>query len=353
MKKKIILGIESSCDDTGVAVVEAHSDGSFGVLANSITAQNHTETSGVVPEVAARHHAIAIIPTIEQALQEAKKSLEAIDVIAVTRGPGLIGCLLVGVETAKSIAATRNIPIIGINHMEAHIASTFVDHPQIEFPVVSLLVSGGHTMVVKMNTASDYELLGTTRDDAAGEAFDKVARMLGLPYPGGPEISRIAEGGDAFAYDFPKPMLKDKNYDFSFAGLKTAVLYHIRGKSGGGSIQSKESASLSNQEKADIAASFQESVIQVLVTKVHKAAKEYDAKTVLLGGGVSANKTLQLRLQHVITTELPGTQVVIPSSGLFTDNGAMIAVAAGPRALREEYDKWQEVRVDPRLKIGV
>lgn len=180
----IILGIESSCDDTGVAVVDAAADGSVEIRSNIITAQDHVATGGVVPEIAARHHATAIVPTIQQALNEAGFTLDDIDVIAVTKGPGLIACLMVGTEAAKSIAASRGIPIIGVNHMAAHIASTFVEHPNVAFPAVAALVSGGHTMLIGMKEQGVYSLIGTTRDDATGEAFDKIAKMLGLPYPG-------------------------------------------------------------------------------------------------------------------------------------------------------------------------
>ncbi len=336
-----ILGIESSCDDTGVAVVEAHVDGSFTVRSNIISAQNHVETGGVVPEVAARHHASAIMPTIQQALDEAEMTLEEIDAIAVTRGPGLIACLLVGVEAATTIAAARNIPIIGVNHMEAHMASSFIEHPQVQFPAVALLISGGHTMLIHVAALGEYALIGQTRDDAAGEAFDKIAKMIGLPYPGGPEIARLAEEGDAHAYDFPRPMIDSDDFDFSFAGLKTAVLYHIQ-----------KADALTDQNKADIAASTQEAIVEVAVAKTVRAATVHHAKTIILGGGVSANTTLQERLRSETAEHLPDTQVLIPSSGLFTDNGAMIAVAAGPRALAGDFDDWRDIQVDPKLKLA-
>lgn len=336
-----ILGIESSCDDTGVAVVQAHTDGSVTVKSNSITAQDHRETGGVVPEVAARHHAAAIMPTIEQALQEATTAIEEIDAIAVTYGPGLIACLLVGVETAKTIAAVRNIPFIGVNHMEGHIASTFVEHPHIQFPAVVLLASGGHTMLVGMKDRTTFHLIGTTRDDAAGEAFDKVAKMLGLPYPGGPEISRLALKGDPYAYSFPRPMIDSGDFDFSFAGLKTSLLYHIR-----------DHAPKDENDRANIAASFQESIIEVLVSKTLAAAELHNAKTVILGGGVSANKGLQERLKSVFAQVQADVEVVIPSPGLFTDNGAMIAIAAAPRALAKDFDDWRTVHVNPKLKLA-
>lgn len=335
-----ILGIESSCDDTGVAVVDAHTDGRVTVLSNAITGQDHVRTGGVVPEIAARHHAEAIMPTLERALSDAQTSLDEIDVLAMTRGPGMIGCLLVGVETARTIAAARHIPIIGVNHMEAHIASTFVDHPHIGFPAVALLASGGHTMLVGVTAQREYRLIGTTRDDAAGEAFDKVAKMLGLSYPGGPALARLAERGNPHAYPFPTPMLTSDNFDFSFAGLKTAILYHIR-----------DHQPVTEQAKADIAASFQESVVQVLVAKTVRAASVHDARTVILGGGVSANAALRSRLTLAMQEMRPNTAVVVPSPGLFTDNGAMIAVAAAPRALAQQFDDWRSISVDPQLQL--
>lgn len=336
-----ILGIESSCDDTGVAVVDVAADGSCTIVSNIIAQQDHVNTGGVVPEVAARHHADNIVPTMQQALSEAGCSLDDIDALAVTRGPGLIACLLVGVETAKTMAASRGIPIIGVNHMAAHIASTFVEHPNIAFPAVALLASGKHTMLVAMQDQSSYHLMGETRDDAAGEAFDKVARMIDLPYPGGPEISRLAKDGDPHAHDFPRPMKTSDDFDFSFAGLKTHILYHIR-----------DAGDLSHKARADIAASFQEAVVDVLVSKTIRAAKREDARTIILGGGVSANRELQERLKNTFAQVRPQTQVVVPSPGLFTDNGAMIAVAAAPRALAGDFDDWKDIEVNPRLKLA-
>ncbi|MFC1597975.1 tRNA (adenosine(37)-N6)-threonylcarbamoyltransferase complex transferase subunit TsaD [Patescibacteria group bacterium] len=337
----IILGIETSCDDSGAAVVNAKDDGSFEILSNIIKTQDHTKTGGVVPEIAARHHAVNIIPAVDEALEQAGKTIEDVEAIGVTRGPGLISCLLVGVETAKALAAARDLPVVGVNHMEAHIASTFVEHPNIEFPAVALLASGGHTMLVGISEPGKYFMIGNTRDDAAGEAFDKVAKMLDLPYPGGPEISKLAEQGNPYAIDFPKPMIDSDDFDFSFAGLKTSVLYHIR-----------DHKPLNKKAKADIAASFQESIVQLLISKTLGAAKLHESKTVILGGGVSANKELQQRIQHAMAEARPETQVVIPSPGLFTDNGAMIAVAAAARARKQDFDDWREIKVDPRLKIA-
>ena len=339
-----ILGIETSFDDTGVAVVEAHEDGMFEILSNVIRGQDHRATGGAVPEIAARHHAEVIIPTLELALKEANVSRDHIEAIAVTRAPGLIPCLLVGVETAKTLSAALGIPLIGVHHMKAHIASTFVEHPHIEFPAIVLLASGGHTMLVGMQTQDDYFMIGETRDDAAGEAFDKVAKMLGLPFPGGPPLAALAEGGNPEACDFPAPMIDSTDFDFSFSGLKTAVLYYVRD-------YKKTHSSLNEQAKANVAASFQKRVVDVLVKKTIGAAELHDARTVIVGGGVSANKALSTRLEQELSIRMPSTTLAVPSPGLFTDNGAMIAVAAAPQALRGEFDAIEDIHVEHRVPI--
>jgi N6-L-threonylcarbamoyladenine synthase len=346
----IILGIESSCDDTGVAVVRANADGSFEILANEIAAQDHVRTGGVVPEVAARRHAANLLPTLDVALEKARLEMDDIEMIAVTTTPGLISCLQVGIESAKTLAVAHKKPIIGVHHMRAHIASTFAEHPHVQFPAVVLLASGGHTMIVRMNDAEQYEILGQTRDDAAGEAFDKIAKMLGLPYPGGPEIARIAAGdgngdvpGNPKAFEFPRPMLSDASYEFSFAGLKTSVLYTIRDLGG--------VSALTQQQKADIAASVQEAIVDVLVKKTVRAAIESNAQSIILGGGVSANAELRTRLADLSAEGVPHTDVIVPSPGLFTDNGAMIAIAAAPRALRGEFDDPHSLHAVARTPI--
>lgn len=335
-----IIGIETSCDDTGVAVVDGRPDGTVSILSNCITPQDHNATGGVVPNIAAQHHAAAIIPTLELALKEVHCQISNIDCIAVTVGPGLMPCLCVGVTFAKKLSAAHNIPIIGVNHMEGHIASTFATHPHVNFPAVVLLASGGHTMLVNMERVGSYDLIGETRDDAAGEAFDKVARMLGLPYPGGAPLARLAEHGDPHAIVFPRPMLHDDNFDFSFSGLKTSVLYHIR-----------DHEPLLENDRANIAAGFQEAVVDVLVRKTIAAAREYVAQTIIFGGGVSANRALQKRLRETAAQELPETHVIIPSPGLFTDNGAMIAIAAAPRALRGDFDDACNIIANPNLRL--
>lgn len=362
-KSALILGIESSCDDTGIAVVEARADLSYSILSNCIASQDHRATQGVVPEVAARHHASNIHDTISKALSEAGVSMADIDAIAVTTTPGLIACLQVGIEAAKALALSHNTPLIGVHHMKAHIASTFAEHPNIAFPAIVLLASGGHTMIVRMTGErgrEQYEILGQTRDDAAGEAFDKIAVMLGLNYPGGPEIARLAaEGGEGSqggrggasgnpkAFDFPRPMLhgdESTAYEFSFAGLKTAVLYTIRDLGG--------IAALSAQQKADVAASAQAAIVEVLVRKTVKAAKEYDAKTVIIGGGVSANVELRETMQSMLEVTAPNATLIVPSPGLFTDNGAMIAIAASAQALQGEWSDPFALRAVARTPIS-
>ena len=344
MESVLILGIESSFDDTGVSVVRAFSDGRFDILSNELAGQDHVGTGGAVPELAARRHGENIMPTLERALQVAGVQPADIDVIAVTTTPGMIACLQVGIETARTLAVSWEKPIIGVHHMKAHIASTFAEHPQIAFPAVVLLASGAHTMLVRMDSAEEYALLGQTRDDAAGEAFDKIARMLGLPYPGGPEIARLAESGDSAAFAFPRPMLREPGFEFSFAGLKTSILYVIRDL-GGLEV-------LSSQQISDIAASSQQAIIDVLVKKTIAAVKQENAKTVILGGGVSANVGLRTQLDAAVSAVGHDCACIVPSPGLFTDNGAMIAIAAAPRALRREYDDPFSLTPVPRTPIN-
>lgn len=344
MESVVILGIESSCDDTGVAIVRAFSDGRFEILSNVIAMQDHVRTGGVVPELAARRHAENVVPSIARALSDAGVGQADIDCIAVTTTPGLIACLQVGIEAAKTLAVSWQKPIIGVHHMKAHIASTFAEHPNVAFPAVVLLASGAHTMLVRMDSAEQYALLGQTRDDAAGEAFDKIARMLGLPYPGGPEIARTAEGGDPAAFAFPRPMAHEPGFEFSFAGLKTSILYAIRDL-GGLEV-------LSQQQISDIAASAQQAIIDVLVKKTMQAVKQENAKTVILGGGVSASVALRGQLQTAVSAVEHGSELIVPSPGLFTDNGAMIAIAAAPRALRHEYDDPFLLKPVPRTPIN-
>lgn len=306
-----ILGIETSCDETSASVVQ---DGRT-VLSNIIASQAdiHKRFGGVVPEVASRRHVENITLTIEEALQEAGKTLDDIQAIAVTYGPGLVGALLVGVAAAKAISYARGIPLIGVHHIAGHIyANRLVT--EMEFPLIALVVSGGHTELVWMKEHGHYEILGETRDDAAGEAYDKVARALQLPYPGGPHIDRLAHEGTP-SIPLPRAWLEPNSYDFSFSGLKSAVLNTLHNAS-------QRGESISPQ---DLATSFQDSVTEVLVEKTIRAVKEYRARQVLLAGGVAANRGLRERLSKRCGEE--GLPLVIPPLSLCTDNAAMIAAA--------------------------
>jgi N6-L-threonylcarbamoyladenine synthase len=308
-----ILGIESSCDETSAAVVR---DGTL--LSNVISSQFfHSEYGGVVPELASRAHLAAVLPILRQALRDADVTLSGLDAIAATQGPGLIGSLLVGLNIGKSIAVSLDIPFLPIHHIEAHLFSTFLQEPHPQFPFIGLVVSGGHTLLVRVNDIGSYKLLGGTIDDAAGEAFDKVAKMLGLGFPGGPEIDRCAATGKSDAHHFPRPLLDSGDYRFSFSGLKTSVLYHLRRQAKDGIL------SLGDAERNDICASFQRAVVDVLVGKAVGAARVQGIHDISLVGGVSANSELQNRLRdegakHQI-------RVFIPDLIYSTDNAAMVA----------------------------
>jgi N6-L-threonylcarbamoyladenine synthase len=285
-----ILAIETSCDETAVAVII---DGKIKSSIIASQAKLHAKFGGVVPEVAAREHVTAIIPTINLALKKAKVKLTNIDEVAVTQGPGLITSLLVGIETAQALGAALNIPVLPINHMEAHIYANFVGkirNPKSEilkFPALILVVSGGHTMLVLMKKHGDYKILGETVDDAAGEAFDKTAKLLGLGYPGGPALSKLAENGDPKKFNFPRPMINSKDFNFSFSGLKTSVLYEVQ------SLKA-----ISYKLKADLAASIQAAIVESLVSKTERAIKQFKPKTLMLGGGVAANRMLRKQMNY-------------------------------------------------------
>jgi len=319
----IILGLETSCDETAAAVV---ADGTA-VLANVIASQIevHRRFGGVVPEVASRRHIETLNPVIAAALAEAGVSFGDLTAVAVTRGPGLLGSLLTGLMAAKGIAFACNIPLITVHHVLAHVYACFLVAPDIAFPVVALVVSGGHTDLIYGVSHSEFKLIGQTRDDAAGEAFDKVARVMGLGYPGGPAIEQLAQKGNPTALHLPRAMLEDKGYDTSFSGLKTAVvnyLYRQEGKS--------------NQvNRADLAAAFQAAVAEVLVTKAVTAAADYHAKTLLVAGGVAANGYLRACFQEEARRR--GLHLVIPPPALCTDNAAMVAVAGYYRFLRGDF----------------
>ena len=316
-----ILGIETSCDETAAAVVANGTD----VLSSVVSSQVdlHARFGGVVPEIASRAHVELLTPVVAEALVEAGLDSDGIGAVAATIGPGLIGSLLVGVSAAKATALVWGVPFVGVNHLEAHLYAAFLEEPGLELPALVLLVSGAHTMLVAMEAHGRYRLLGSTIDDAAGEAFDKVARFLGLGYPGGPAIDRLAMQGDPSAIHFPRS-LKDEGYDFSFSGLKTSVITYVRKHP--------------DVSVADVAASFQEAVVDVLTTKARTAAREMGARGVVLGGGVAANSSLRERVLDVCIAE--GLQAFLPSRSMCTDNAAMVAAAAwwrlnadGPTAL--------------------
>jgi N6-L-threonylcarbamoyladenine synthase len=332
-----ILGIETSCDETAASVVE---DGAK-VLSNKIASQIeiHARYGGVVPEVASRQHMLAIIPIIEQAMAEAKCGWPDIDAIAVTKGPGLAGALLVGVNTAKAIALARRLPLIGVNHLEGHIYANWLTGAEIQFPVICLIVSGGHSDLVLMKDHGEYTLLGRTRDDAAGEAFDKVARILGLGYPGGPIIQKTAEAGVA-TIKLPHAWLPG-THDFSFSGIKTALLRMVES----GKVSLDDSAN-GLPTRCDAAASFQKAVVDVLVTKTVSLAKELGVNQVLVAGGVAANQALRQTLRE--NSPIP---VLIPPIILCTDNAAMIATCG--------YYRYRDGKIDgldmdaiPSLKLA-
>ncbi len=312
----VVLAIETSCDETAAAVVMGGNDVLSSVVSSQI--EIHARFGGVVPEVASRAHLEAIVPVVRQAISDAGILPGRIDAVAATAGPGLIGALLVGVSAAKSLSLVWDVPFIGVNHLEAHLYAGLLDDPTLEFPLVVLLVSGGHTMIVEMRGHGDYTVLGRTIDDAAGEAYDKVARFLDVGYPGGPAIDALATQGDASTIDFPRAMMHD-GLNVSFSGLKTSVINFVRKNP--------------NAVNADIAASFQEAVVDVLCAKTIKAAQQVGARGIVLGGGVSANSLLR----STMTTrgEQAGFSVALPSRAMCTDNAAMIASAAWYRLLSD------------------
>lgn len=322
-----ILGIESSCDDTSAAVVR---DGKL--LSNVIASQNvHAQYGGVVPELASRAHGQNILPVVDVALKNADMDISGIDAVAFTRGPGLLGSLLVGTSFAKGLAISRNIPLIEVNHLQGHIFSNFVDipaepRPMPDFPFLCLLVSGGHTQILVIKDYFDIEIVASTIDDAAGEAFDKCAKIMGLPYPGGPEIDRLAKTGDPDAFEFAKPHVADDQ--FSFSGLKTSFLYFLRDRVA-------EDSDFVEKHKADLCASLQSTIIEILIQKLVKAVKKYKIKRVAIGGGVSANGGLRDAVAR--EGEKRGWQTFIPPRKLTTDNAAMIATTGYYKYLRSDF----------------
>ncbi|NQW67377.1 MAG: tRNA (adenosine(37)-N6)-threonylcarbamoyltransferase complex transferase subunit TsaD [Burkholderiales bacterium] len=317
----LILGIESSCDETGVALVQTQDGQAWPqLLAQDLHTQAamHEAFGGVVPELASRDHIRRVLPLVERVMTSSHKDLSSIDVVAFTQGPGLAGALLVGAATACALAASLGKPVMGIHHLEGHLLSPFLSDDPPQFPFVALLVSGGHTQLMLVKSVGHYELLGETIDDAAGEAFDKSAKLLGLGYPGGPALAALATLGRADAYAFPRPLLYQPNLDFSFAGLKTAVL-----------TQCKKSGDDLVHHKADIAASTQAAIVDVLVKKSLRALEQTGMKRLVLAGGVGANRALREQLAASLSTK--GAVVHYPQAEWCTDNGAMIAMAAGMR----------------------
>jgi N6-L-threonylcarbamoyladenine synthase len=343
----IILGIETSCDDTGAAIIKCNQQKGCRILSNVVSSQIkiHAPYGGVVPNLAARAHLKNIEPVLKTVLKEVDDP--EIDLIAVTHGPGLIPSLLVGVNFTKALAYASKKPIIGINHIEGHIYANWlsavgkIPTPKPKFPVLCLIVSGGHTQLVLMKAHGDYKLLGETRDDAAGEAFDKVAKLLNLGYPGGPIISQKAKNGNPRIFPLPRPMINSQNYDFSFSGLKTAVLYLIKNKT------IKRNSNFIN----NLAASFQQAVIDVLIKKTIKAAKEYQVKTVALSGGVAANQELRRQMEKAVQKELSKVKFQIPDVNLCTDNAAMIATAAFYKKRPSPKESWSKIQANANLRL--
>ncbi|MEP6588242.1 MAG: tRNA (adenosine(37)-N6)-threonylcarbamoyltransferase complex transferase subunit TsaD [Polaromonas sp.] len=316
----LVLGIESSCDETGVALVDTDSSPVPRLLAHALYSQitMHQPYGGVVPELASRDHIRRVLPLTQEVMKGAQRSLADVDVIAYTRGPGLAGALLVGAGVACSLAAALAKPAMGVHHLEGHLLSPFLSADPPEFPFVALLVSGGHTQLMRVDRVGSYELLGETIDDAAGEAFDKSAKLMGLPYPGGPHLARLALAGDGTAFKLPRPLLHSANLDFSFAGLKTAVL-----------TQAKKLGTELENRKADLAASTQAAIVDVLVKKTLAAMSQTALKRLVVAGGVGANALLRSQLNAACRQR--GIRVHYPELEFCTDNGAMIAMSAGMR----------------------
>ena len=336
----LVLGIETSCDETAVGIVEDRLHLRADVVASQVAL--HARFGGVVPEVAARAHLDAILPTIDRALTDAGARLADLDAIAVTRGPGLAGALLVGVAAAKGLALATDLPLIGVNHLRAHLEVAQLEHGDLDVsdgPVVALVVSGGHTSIIALAPDGTMRELGATLDDAAGEAFDKIARYLGLGFPGGPAIDRAARTGRADAHDFPRPMLDEPGYDLSLSGLKSAVVREL----------DRLDAAGTPVHLPDVAASFQEAIVDVQVTKTMRAAADLGAPTVLLAGGVAANSRLRERFDAACRAA--GVRFVVPSPRLCTDNGAMVA-ASGSNMLAAGRVHDLAMEVDPGLPLG-
>lgn len=322
----LILGLETSCDETGVALYDTER----GLLAHALFSQVdiHVEYGGVVPELASRDHIRKALPLLREVLAEAGCRSQEIDAIAYTAGPGLIGALMVGATLARSLAWAWGIPALGVHHMEGHLLAPMLEDERPAFPFIALLVSGGHTQLVRVDGIGQYRMLGESLDDAAGEAFDKAAKMLGLPYPGGPHIARLAESGNPQRFTFPRPMVNRPGLDFSFSGLKTHTLTTV--------AACREESGLSEQDKCDIARAFEEAVVGTLVIKCRRALEQEGLSTLVMAGGVSANRNLRAQLHKALGKV--GAQVYYPAPQFCTDNGAMIAYAGACRLAAGERD---------------
>jgi N6-L-threonylcarbamoyladenine synthase len=330
-----ILGIETSCDETGLAIY----DGSQGLLAHALHSQIalHAPYGGVVPELASRDHILKLLPLLEEVLQQSKSTLSSIDGIAYTAGPGLIGALLVGAGFAKGLGFALNIPTLGIHHMEGHLLATLLETPTPDFPFLALLVSGGHTLLVEVTGIGQYRILGESLDDAAGEAFDKTAKLLGLSYPGGPALAKLAESGHSKRFHFPRPMTEKPGLDFSFSGLKTFTMNTLRETAG------------SFQDKADVARAFQEALVDTIVIKCRRALKQTGLTRLVVAGGVGANQLLRSRLSELKTQDY---QLYYPRLEFCTDNGAMIAFAGYQRFIMGMTETL-EINVHPRWPMDL
>ncbi len=325
----MILGIETSCDETAVAVLDGEGCLRSNVLDSQIDV--HAPFGGVVPELASRRHMERLEVLTREALQQAGISLSDVTGIAVTNRPGLVGALIVGVNFAKALAYARNIPYVTVNHLEGHLASAWLANPNMATPAMVLVASGGHTHLAWVRAIGEYQFIGWTLDDAAGEAFDKGAKMLGLPYPGGPAIDTLAKNGNRQAVAFPRPQLHSGDLTFSFSGLKTSLLYFLKNSKSSEKIQ---------LPMADIAASYQEAIVEILVKKLCRAAREYDVKAISVVGGVAANSRLREKLEEEAVAF--GLDVTLPTRALCTDNGAMIAAAGFQKLQRQEFASWDE-----------
>ncbi|WP_271006102.1 tRNA (adenosine(37)-N6)-threonylcarbamoyltransferase complex transferase subunit TsaD [Listeria seeligeri] len=335
-KNTLIIGIESSCDETAASVVKNGNEIISSVVASQI--ESHKRFGGVVPEIASRHHVEQITLVIEEALKKANVTMDDLDGIAVTEGPGLVGALLIGVNAAKTLAFMHDLPLIGVHHIAGHIYANRFE-TEMKFPLLSLVVSGGHTELVLMRAENEFEIIGETRDDAAGEAYDKVARTLGLAYPGGVQIDKLAKDGED-TFHFPRAMMDDGSFDFSFSGLKSSfinTLHNLRQRG-------------DEPNPNDMAASFQASVVDVLVAKTIRAAKKYQVNQLLLAGGVAANQGLRAQLIQEVEMELPDTELIIPPLSLCGDNAAMIAAAGTVSFLQGKLSDF-EMNADPGLLL--